>query len=69
MNPNDLIKVLRKRREILGVTQEHLAELSGVGLRTIRQIENNNGNPTIETLYKIADVLGLEIKLEIREIS
>ena len=69
MHREELIKVLKERREALKVTQEHLAELSGVGLRTLKSIESGQGNPTIETLNKLADVLGLELKLEIRKLE
>jgi transcriptional regulator with XRE-family HTH domain len=54
---------------MLRVTQESLAELSGVGLRTLKQFESGEGNPTLMTLQKIADVLGLEISLKIKNIS
>ena len=69
MHQSELLKVLKERRETLYVTQEHLAELSGVGLRTLKAIESGKGNPTIETLNKLADVLGLELKLEVRKIK
>jgi transcriptional regulator with XRE-family HTH domain len=69
MHQEELITVLKDRREALKVTQEHLAELSGVGLRTLKSIESGKGNPTIETLNKLADVLGLELKLEIRKLE
>ena len=67
MHQEELIKILRERREALKVTQEQLAELSGVGLRTLKAIETGKGNPTIDTLTKLAEVLGLELKLEIRK--
>ena len=35
MHLDDLIKSIKARREMLQVTQETLAELSGVGLRTL----------------------------------
>jgi transcriptional regulator with XRE-family HTH domain len=69
MHQDELIKVLKDRREALKVTQEHLAELSGVGLRTLKSIESGKGNPTIATVIKLADVLGLELKLEIRKLE
>jgi transcriptional regulator with XRE-family HTH domain len=53
---------------MLSVTQEHLAELSGVGLRTIKEIESGKGNPTFVTLSKLASVLGMEIKLEVKKV-
>lgn len=67
MHKDELLKVLKERREVLNVTQEHLAELSGVGLRTLKAIESGKGNPTLETLNKLADVLGMELKLEVRK--
>ena len=64
MHQEELIKTLKERRDALKVTQEHLAELSGVGLRTLKAIESGKGNPTIETLNKLAEVLGMELNLK-----
>ena len=66
MHLNDLIKTTKERRVMLRVTQETLAALSGVGLRTLKQFESGKGNPTLLTLQKLADVLGMEISLQIR---
>ena len=63
----ELIEALKKRRDILGVTQEHLAELSGVGLRTLKALESGKSNPTFETLSKLAEVLGMELNLEVKK--
>jgi transcriptional regulator with XRE-family HTH domain len=63
----ELVKSLKERRESLKVTQETLAELSGVGLRTLKQLESGKGNPTLLTLFKIADVLGLELNLQVKK--
>ncbi len=54
---------------MLKVTQETLAELSGVGLRTLKQFESGKGNPTLLTLQKLADVLGMEICLQVRKME
>ena len=51
------------------VTQETLAELSGVGLRTLKQFESGKGNPTLLTLQKISDVLGMEVSLKIKNVT
>ena len=67
MHLGELIVTLKKRRELLGVTQEHLAELSGVGLRTLKALESGKSNPTFETLTKLAEVLGMELKLEVKQ--
>lgn len=65
----DLVEMIRARREMLQVTQETLAELSGVGLRTIKEIERGKGNPTLSTVAKLAEVLGLEVHLRIKNAS
>jgi transcriptional regulator with XRE-family HTH domain len=62
----ELVKTIKERREALHVTQEGLADLSGVGLRTIKQFESGKGNPTLATIQKLADVLGMEICLKIK---
>ncbi len=69
MHLEDLIKTVKDRRESLRVTQETLAELSGVGLRTLKQFESGKGNPTLMTLHKLADVLGLELNLKLKNLS
>lgn len=69
MTLSNLIVPIKERRKILNVTQETLAEISGVGLRTLKQLESGKGNPTLETLQKICNALGLEIKLEIKNIK
>ena len=66
MHFESIIKQLKDRREELQVTQETLADISGVGLRTLKQFESGNGNPTLETLTKLADALGMEVHLQIK---
>ncbi|MFM2401821.1 MAG: hypothetical protein RI950_1338 [Bacteroidota bacterium] len=68
MHRKNIIETLKLRRITLQTTQETLSILSGVSLRTVKQFESGKGNPTLETLQKIADVLGLELKLEIKTI-
>ncbi len=67
MHQKELIKALKDRREALKVNQEYLAELSGVSLRTLKAIESGKGNPTLDTLNKLAEVLGMELKLEVKK--
>jgi len=66
MHLKSLINTIKERRENLKVTQENLAKLSGVGLRTLKQFESGKGNPTLQTIQKIADVLGLEVCLKVK---
>ncbi len=65
----DLVQQIKERREILKITQESLADLSGVGLRTIKQLEGGKANPTFNTLQEIADVLGFELVLQVKRLN
>jgi transcriptional regulator with XRE-family HTH domain len=62
-----IYKTIKERRAILRLTQQDLAEMSGIGLRTIREIERGKGNPGLETLNKIAVILGMEVRMVIKE--
>jgi transcriptional regulator with XRE-family HTH domain len=66
MHFKETIKMIKERRESLRVTQATLAELSGVGLRTVKQFEGGKGNPTLATLQKLGDALGLEITMKLK---
>lgn len=57
---------IKARRDALQISQQTLADLSGVGLRTLKQFESGNGNPTIKTITQIAAVLGLELCLQVK---
>ena len=57
---------IKARRDALQISQQTLADLSGVGLRTLKQFESGNGNPTIKTITQIAEVLGLELCLQVK---
>lgn len=62
-----IINQIKERREMLKITQESLADLSGIGLRTLKQLEGGKANPTFNTLQKLADVLGLELVLQVKK--
>jgi transcriptional regulator with XRE-family HTH domain len=66
MHYHILIKQLKDRRESLQVTQDTLADISGVSLRALKQLESGKGNPTLDTLSKLADTLGLELSLQLK---
>jgi y4mF family transcriptional regulator len=59
-------QIVRARRKFLRLRQRDLAELAGVTLRGLTEIENGQGNPTLNQLSKIAGVLGLEVTLSQR---
>lgn len=61
--------ILKKRRETLSLLQPQLSEISGISVRTIQLIEQGKGNPSLDTLIKITDALGLSIKIVLKEIA
>ncbi len=63
MTNEEIGKKIRSRRKLLRLRQRDLAELAGVTLRGLTVLENGNANPTVNQLAKIAEVLGLEIRL------
>lgn len=44
-------------------TANRLAELAGVVVHTISNLETGKGNCTVETLLKVAQVLGYVVKV------
>jgi transcriptional regulator with XRE-family HTH domain len=49
---------LRALRQRQGLSVAQLAERSGVARATLTKLEAGQGNPTIDTLYALADTLG-----------
>lgn len=66
-----LVKVLgetiKKRRKELNITQPHLAELANISTNTLYKLERGQGNPSLEVLNKLAEVLGMELALEVKK--
>jgi len=58
---------VKKRRKELKITQPHLAELAKVSTNTLYKLERGQGNPSLEVLNKLAEVLGMELKLEVKK--
>ena len=63
----ELKDIMKQRREFLSLTQQDLAEMAEVGVATIKDIERGKGNPALNTIKKILDVLGIEIEYKIRK--
>jgi transcriptional regulator with XRE-family HTH domain len=63
----DIGKVIKERRALLGISQQDLSDYSGVSISTVKDLERGVGNPSIETLRKILDVVGLEIILQVKQ--
>lgn len=63
----NLREVIKARRKVLCISQQDLAEMSGVSLPTVKDIERGLANPSLSTISKLLDVLGLEIVYRVRQ--
>lgn len=59
---------IRNRRKELRLTQPHLAELANISTNTLYKLEKGQGNPSLEVLNKLAEVLGMDLRLEVKNI-
>jgi len=58
-------KIIKKRRLELNLELKDLQDYSGVNYASISDIENGKANPTIKTLEKLLDALGMQINIEV----
>ncbi len=59
-------KTIKKRRKELSLELKDLQDYSGVNYVSISDIENGKANPTIKTLEKLLDVLGMELDIKVK---
>ena len=62
-----LREVIKARRKVLGISQQDLAEMSGISLPTVKDIERGLANPSLSTISKLLYVLGMEIVYRVRQ--
>lgn len=62
-----LPEVMKSRRKTLSLSQQDLAEMAGIGLSTIKDIERGHGNPSLATVSKILETLGMEMIIQVRQ--
>ena len=63
----DIGTVIKERRAILGISQQDLSDYSGVGISTVKDLERGVANPSLQTLRKILDVVGMEMVLQVKQ--
>jgi transcriptional regulator with XRE-family HTH domain len=61
MNLEQLGNIIRERRNELSFSQEQLSNKSDVAIKTIHSVELGKANPSVKTLDKILENLGLEM--------
>ena len=68
MNIGEMADYIVRRRKTLMISQRELAELSGISLHSLSNLESGKGNPTLESLLKVADTLGVTITAGVNRI-
>lgn len=68
MNIGEMSDYIVRRRKTLKISQRELAELSGISLHSLSNLESGKGNPTLESLLKVADTLGVTITAGVNRI-
>ncbi len=58
---------IKQRRKVLKITQPHLAELAQISVNTLYKIERGQANPSLDVLSRLAEILGMEIVLELKK--
>lgn len=67
MSVLEIGNLIKERRKMLGITQPNLAEMAEISINTLYKIETGKANPTLNVTLKIAQILGLELKLTVRQ--
>ncbi len=69
MSVGEFGEIIKNRRKELRITQPHLAELANVSTNTLYKLERGQSNPSLEVLNKLAEILGMELILEVKNIE
>ncbi len=64
---DNVIKQYIKIRKGKGLTQEQVANVSGIKRSNITRFESGNYNPSLDMMVKIAESMGAEIEIRIVE--
>ena len=65
LNDNEIVKNIgehiKKKREIMGLTQEKLAEIMDISITTISRLENGQQCMSVKNLIKLSKVLQIDV--------
>ena len=60
----DVIRAIVEARNSQNLTQKELAERTGINQADISKIENGTRNPSLNLLKRLADGMGMTLKIE-----
>lgn len=61
---DEIIQALIEARHVSGMTQKELPELTGIAQGDISKLEKGNANPSLRTLIRLAEGMGMQLKVE-----
>lgn len=64
-----IIQAMIDARKQSGMTQKQLAEKTGINQADISKLERGNGNPSLRTLQRLAEGMGMRLKLAFEPIG
>ncbi len=53
--------VRRLRKDVTGLQQARFAQMCKLSLRTLRQLEHDESNPTVQTLNSVFNPFGMQV--------
>ncbi len=59
-----IIQAMIDARRETGLTQKELSERTGIAQGDISKLENGNANPSLRTLQRLAEGMGMQLKIE-----
>ena len=59
-----IIQAMIDARKASGLTQQQLAEKTGIAQADISKLENGSANPSLRTLRRLAAGMGMQLRLE-----
>lgn len=59
-----VIRAMLDARKAAGLTQKDLADRTGIAQADISKLENGNANPSLRTLKRLAEGMGMQLKVE-----
>ena len=64
VDPHEILRAFIDARHISGMTQKELSDLTGIAQGDISKLENGSANPSLKTLQRLAEGMGMTLKLE-----
>ena len=64
-----IIQTLIEARRASGLTQKELSELTGIAQGDTSKLETGNANPSLRTLIRLAEGMGMQLKVEFCPVS